>query len=85
MNPVILSKPAQRKNWGWHWRSGCVIAEIHEPVAQADAPHLEAYMIRVYVFGEDVVLSYESSPARAAALVTRKLRQLLSCLQKVAG
>ena len=82
---LILGRPARRRHWGWTWRSGCVAVEIHEPVAQANAPHLEAFLVKVFIFGEDIYLGYESSPARAAALVTRKLRQIHLCLAKVIG
>lgn len=73
-----------RRNWGWSWRAGCVIAEVHDPVSQ-DAPHLGEYLVKVYIYGEVIVLGYESTPQRGAALVGRKLRQILGCLQKVAG
>jgi hypothetical protein len=81
--PLILQRPMRRRHWGWSWRLGCVSAEIHEPVAQANAPHLEAYLVKVFVYGEDIILAYETTPARAGALATRKLRQIHLCLAKV--
>lgn len=83
--PKILTSPMRRRSWGWSWRAGCVIVEVHDPVASPAEPHLEQHLVKVYVYGEVIVLAYESSPQRAAALVGRKLRQILACLQKVAG
>ena len=84
MSPLlILGLPARRRSWGWSWRAGCISIEIHEPVAQASQPHLDAYLVKVFVYGEDIVLAYDTTPARCAALVTRKLRQIHLCLSKV--
>jgi hypothetical protein len=73
----------RRRHWGWSWRVGCISAEIHEPVAQADAPHLESYLVKVFVYGEAIILAYETTPVRAGALVTRKLWQIHRCIAKV--
>jgi len=83
--PLILQRPMRRRGWGWSSRVGCVAVEIHEPVAQANAPHLESYLVNVFVYGEAIFLGYETSPARGAALVNRKLWQIYRCLAKVIG
>lgn len=91
--PLILSKPMRRRHWGWTWRSGCVSVEVHEPVSLANkvmsgrSPNAdaEAFSVRVFVYGEGILLAHESSAFRAAALVTRKLRQIHLCLTKVIG
>jgi hypothetical protein len=73
--PLILGKPMRRRGGLWSWRVGCVSVEIYE---------LDCFT-RVFVYGEHVLLAYETTPARAAALVTRKLRQIHLCLTKVIG
>lgn len=83
--PVILGSAARKRAWGWQWRAGCILVQIHEPVARAAEPHLEQYLVQVFVYGTLIVPAYESSPARAGRLVTRKLLQISNCLNKAIG
>lgn len=81
MEPLfILGKRARRRSWGWTWESGCVAVEIADPAPRAVDRSLR---VTVFIYAEPIVMAVESSPARAAAAVTRKLRQILNCLLKV--